>query len=141
MPRVTPPRADLCARFRLSLLLLSPPCDHPLSTILLELPVSVVEGADLTRLQPAGNAVEMESVITNTPGNGALLARSGCLVCLTLDTEIHNVIPADSTVIDDDVPSPQSNGIPLLDFESLLVICSTICCRSFNFAGSLLGWG
>ena len=55
-------------------------------------------------------------------------------------TEIHDVVSADSTVVDDDVPRPQGNGIPLdracqtvpgshdaglphlLDLESLLAV-------------------
>lgn len=28
-------------------------------------------------------------------------------------TEIHNMVPADSTVIDDNIPGPQSYGVPL----------------------------
>jgi hypothetical protein len=34
-----------------------------LTAILLELPISVVEGADLTGLEPPGDAVEMESML------------------------------------------------------------------------------
>lgn len=34
-----------------------------LTAVLLEFPISVVEGADLTRLQPTGNAVEVEGVL------------------------------------------------------------------------------
>jgi hypothetical protein len=34
-----------------------------LTTVLLELPISVVEGANLTGLQPPGDAVEMESML------------------------------------------------------------------------------
>lgn len=44
------------------------------------------------------------------------------MVGLTLDAEIHDVVSADSTVVDDDVPRPQGNGIPLLDLESLLAV-------------------
>ena len=43
-------------------------------SVLLELPVPVVEGADLPGLQPAGDAVEVEGVVTHPPGNRALLA-------------------------------------------------------------------
>ena len=42
--------------------------------VLLELPVPVVEGADLPGLQPAGDAVEVEGVVTHPPGHRALLA-------------------------------------------------------------------
>lgn len=34
-----------------------------LTTVLLEFPVSVVQGADLTRLQPSRDAVEMEGML------------------------------------------------------------------------------
>ena len=43
-------------------------------SVLLELPVPVVEGADLSGLQPAGDAVEVEGVVTHPPGHRALLA-------------------------------------------------------------------
>ena len=48
-------------------------------SVLLELPVPVVEGADLPGLQPAGDAVEVEGVVTHPPGNRALLARGARL--------------------------------------------------------------
>ena len=73
-----------------------------LATVLLELPVSVVKRADLTGLQPAGDAVEMEGVlekrstvlwrtggriayVTDTPSNSALFTGSRGLVGLTFD--------------------------------------------------------
>ena len=43
-------------------------------SIFLELPVPVVEGTDLPGLQPPGDAVEVEGVVTHPPGNRALLA-------------------------------------------------------------------
>ena len=48
-------------------------------SVLLELPVPVVEGADLPGLQPAGDAVEVEGVVTHPPGHRALLARGARL--------------------------------------------------------------
>jgi len=39
---------------------------------------------------------------------------------LTFDAEVHDVVSTDGTVVNDDVPSPKSNGIPLLDLEALL---------------------
>lgn len=95
----------------------------PRSTaVLLELPVTVIQRTDLAGLQPSRDAVEMESVIANTPSNGALLAGGGCLVCLALDTEIHDVVSANGAVVDDNVPGPERNGVPLLDLESLLAL-------------------
>lgn len=63
----------------------------------------------------------MEGMVAYAPGNSALFARSRGLVCLTLDTEVHDVIAADGTVVDNDVPCPESNGVPLLDLELLLL--------------------
>lgn len=42
---------------------ISPSLANISTTILLELPISVIEWADLTRLQPSRNAVEVESVL------------------------------------------------------------------------------
>jgi len=98
-------------------------CKVPFSTaILLELPVSVIKRANLSSLQPSGNAVEVEGVIANSPCDGAFFVGSSALVGLTFDTEIHDMVSADSTVVDDNVPGPQSDSIPLLHLESLLAI-------------------
>lgn len=56
-----------------------------LATVLLELPVSVVQWAYLSCLQPPRDAVEMEGVITDTPSHGALFRGRGSLVGLTFD--------------------------------------------------------
>ena len=72
----------------------------------------------------------MSTYIADTPSHGTLLRCSRSLVCLTFDasdtlvcylarkqpgelTKIHNVVSTDSTVVDDDVPSPQSYSVPL----------------------------
>ena len=109
-------------------------------SVLLELPVPVVEGADLPGLQPAGDAVEVEGVVTHPPGNRALLARgarlehndtmnfltyNNCvrhLVGLALDAEVHDVVATDGAVVHHDVPGPQSHGVPLLDLKPLLIL-------------------
>ena len=114
-----------------------------LVSVLLELPVPVVEGADLPGLQPAGDAVEVEGVVTHPPGNRALLAGGTCLeaakiihpakdvvsqcfsqlrlcahlVGLALYAEVHDVVAADGTVLHLDIPRPQSAGIPPLHLE------------------------
>lgn len=103
--------------------------------VLLELPLPVVQRAHLTSLQPARNAVEMESVlhtrntklltnrphvatinkthIAHAPGHSTLLAGGGRLIRLALDAQVHDVIAANGTVVHDNVPGPQSDGVPL----------------------------
>ena len=90
--------------------------------VLLELPVSVVQGADLPGLQPPGDAVEVEGVVAHPPGHGALLAGGAGLVGLALDAQVHDVVPADGAVVHHDVPGPQSHGVPLLHLKPLLVL-------------------
>lgn len=62
----------------------------------------------------------MESMVADAPSNCALLAGSGSLVRLTLDAEIHDMVSADGAVVNDNVPGPQGDGVPLLDLEALL---------------------
>lgn len=52
-------------------------------------------------------------MIADTPGNSALFGGGGTLICLTFDTQVHNVVSADGAVVDDDIPSPESNSVPL----------------------------
>jgi len=93
-----------------------------LVAVFLELPVSIVQGAHLTCLQPTANAVEVKCVVTHTPSNCAFLTGLTCLISLTLNTKIHNMVPADSTVINYNIPGPQSNSIPFLDLKPLLLL-------------------
>jgi hypothetical protein len=81
----------------------------------------------------------MRTYVADTPGDSALLARGGCLIGLALDAQVHDVITADGTVVDDDVPRPERDCVPLshvsmsraalrsecaylLDLEALLVV-------------------
>lgn len=89
-------------------------------SILLELPISVVQGAHLASLEPPGNAMEMEGVITHAPSHSALFTRSRGLIGLTLDAEIHDVIPTDGAVVHHDIPGPQGHGIPFFHLESAI---------------------
>ena len=70
----------------------------------------------LTSLQPSRDAVEVEGMVTpvanqfcanekmekiktrfsHSPSHGALLTGGGGLVCLTLDAQVHDVVPEDS---------------------------------------------
>ena len=86
-------------------------------TVLLELPVPVVEGAHLPGLEPPGDAVEVEGVVAHPPGHRALLTGGRGLVGLALDAQVHDVVAADGAVVHHNVPSPQGDGVPLLHLE------------------------
>lgn len=62
----------------------------------------------------------MKCMIAYSPSNSTFLAGSRGLVSLTFDAEIHDMISADGTVVNHNIPSPESNGIPLFDLEFLL---------------------
>lgn len=48
-------------------------------------------------------------MIANAPSDGALF-RIKALFRLTLDALLHNVVAADSTVVDGNVPAPKGNS-------------------------------
>jgi len=93
-----------------------------LVSVLLELPITVVQRANLSCLEPAADAVEVEGMVTHPPGNSALLAGGAGLVGLTLDTQVHDVVPANGAVVDHDIPGPQRHCVPLLYLEPLLIL-------------------
>jgi len=64
--------------------------------------------------------VEVEGVVADSPRDSALLTRRRCLVGLAVDAQVHDVVTANGAVVDNDVPSPESDCIPLLDLELLL---------------------
>lgn len=51
--------------------------------------------------------------IADTPGDCAFLRGSGCLVGLAVDAKIHDVVTANGAVVDNDVPRPEGNCVPL----------------------------
>ena len=81
--------------------------------ILLEFPLSVVQQTHLPCFEPARDAVEVESMVTDAPCHGALFRSSGPLVGLAFYAKIHNVVPADGTVINHSIPGPEGYCIPL----------------------------
>ena len=64
--------------------------------------------------------MEVEGVIARAPSLRALLLSVCDLLRLALDTGLHDMIFANSTVVNVDVPCPESNGIPLLYHKSRL---------------------
>jgi len=87
-----------------------------LVAVLLEVPLAIVQRADLAGLQPPGDAVEVEGVVANAPGHGALLAGGGRLVRLALDAQVHDVVAANGAIVHHDV----WRG---LDLNVILVTC------------------
>ena len=77
-------------------------------------------------------------MITDTPRDGALVGGRCCLIGLTFDAQIHNVIAADRAIIDDDVPRPESHGIPFLHFERLLGCHARVCRQCVNALRSVI---
>lgn len=52
-------------------------------------------------------------MIADTPCDGAFFGGGGGLVGLTFDAEVHDVVTADGAVVDDDIPGPECDGVPL----------------------------
>ena len=67
----------------------------------MEFPFFVVKRANDPRLEPSRDAVEVERVVADPPGNGALFLVIG--VSLAVDAWLHNVVLADGAVVDVDV--------------------------------------
>jgi hypothetical protein len=75
------------------------------------------------------SAVSCETYVADTPGDCAFLAGGGGLVCLALYAEIHDVVTANGAVVDNDIPSPESDGIPLRDVSfHLYTLPSAVSC-------------
>ena len=64
----------------------------------------------------------MEGVVADTPSLIALLS-IGYLVSLTVDARLHDMVPADGTVVNVDVPGPECHSVPFFDFEPLGRYC------------------
>ena len=65
-------------------------------------------------------------MVAHPPGHGALLTGGTSLVGLALDAQVHDVVPADGTVVHHYVPGPQSHSVPLLHLEPFLVLLKII---------------
>jgi len=94
-----------------------------LAAVLLELPLSVIQRAHISSFEPSRDTVEVEGMIADPPGHSAFsVLRS--LVGLAFDAKIHDVVSANSAVVHDHIPRPQSHSIPFLHFEPRLPLAS-----------------
>ena len=64
--------------------------------------------------------MEVESVIADAPGCCALVLYVGDLVGLAINARLHDVVLADGTVVNVDVPGPQRDRVPFLYLKSFL---------------------
>ena len=86
-------------------------------TIFLKFPVTVIQWANLTSFQPSGDAMEMKGMITHSPSHRALFGGYRCLIGLAFNAKIHNMVSTNGAIVNDDVPGPQSDGIPFFYLE------------------------
>lgn len=59
------------------------------------------------------DAGEQAPYVADAPRDSAFLTRGRSLISLTVDTQVHNVVPANGTIVDHDIPRPQRHSIPL----------------------------
>ena len=62
----------------------------------------------------------MESVVAYAPSGSALFSHVSNLIGLAIDARLHDVVFTDSAVIYMNIPCPEGNGVPLLDFKAIL---------------------
>ncbi len=87
-------------------------------SILIIFPGGVIKWTDTPLFEPSSDAVMVEGVIADSPGDDAFFGRLLVLIGLTIYTRLHYMALADGTVFDFDIPGPQGNRGPLFDFES-----------------------
>jgi hypothetical protein len=78
------------------------------TAVLLEFPLSVIQRADLPRLQPSRNAMEVKGVVAHTPCHHTLVARCRSLVRLALNAQVHDMVPADGAVVHHNICASKS---------------------------------
>ena len=88
-----------------------------LMTVFLEFPITVIKRANLTSFQPPRDTMEMKCMITHSPSHGTFFWGYGGLISLAFNAQIHDVVSANGAIVNDDVPSPQSHGVPFFDFK------------------------
>lgn len=83
-----------------------------------QLPRLVVQRACISRLDPFIDAVQVESVITNTPCCHTFVICVGHSLRLAFDAWFHNVVSANGTVVNGYIPRPERHRCPFFNLES-----------------------
>ena len=65
--------------------------------------------------------MKMERVVTISPGYRTILTRSSGLIRLAINAQIHDVVPTNGAVVDDDIPGPERDGVPFFQLEALFI--------------------
>ena len=79
----------------------------------LELPVLVVEWTPVLLLEPSRDAVEVEGVVASAPSSSAFFLRICDLIGLTVDAGLHDVVPANSTIINCVIKNQRETAVHL----------------------------
>jgi hypothetical protein len=58
------------------------------------------------------------SYVAGSPGYCALFIARGVGVGLALNTQVHNMVATNGTIVHLNVPRPQGHGIPLFNFKT-----------------------
>ncbi len=68
----------------------------------------------------------VRTYIADSPGYCALLISGSTLVGLAFDAKIHDMVSADGTVVDDNIPGPKGDSVPLDIYQLLMIARYTI---------------
>lgn len=53
--------------------------------------------------EPSVDAVEVKSVVADSPSDGTFLRCSSLLISLAFNTQVHDVVPTNGTVVNDNI--------------------------------------
>ena len=99
-------------------------------TVSFELPIFIIKWTRLQFLQPSRDTVKMECMITGSPCDIALFFAASLTISLTVNTKIHKMRPANTTVVLFTFPFPHGYGIPF--FNCKLFLGAAIDLHFFN---------
>lgn len=87
----------------------------------MELPFAVIQGTNRSCFQPLGDAMVVEGVVADAPGNLAVDLLLTVLQCLAFDARVLHVIFADRAGVYVNIPGPHCDCVPFLNGENVVV--------------------